>query len=651
MAIEFTTRFMTRGAERDIRRFTKKAGSDIEKLKSKSVASSTAMTAGFGKLTTALGVTGLGFALRSATRLMTSFETAIAEVSTLVNTTVVDMGALSNEVLKLTTVIPRDAVDISKGLYQVISAGVTDASDALFVLEVASKAATAGLTDTNTAVKAITTILNSYQKNINEATNVSDVLFTTVRLGTLRFADIANSIGIASTSAALAGVTFEELSAALSTMTKFGIKTEISVTSLNRLFLQMVNPTTRLKEVSRELGIEFSAAALRSKGFAKFMAELTEKFSEDKEAIFALGLDLRAFRALAVLGGKGAEEFARQLLEMNDVLDASQVAFDKMNKTAAAQAQILKNKLNLEWQAFGRNILPPAVFVMKALSIAISPVNSMLEIQEARMRELTKATSSATPVLGGWATAMFFAAKAQAEFLKNKKDLEDHVKTIGELRVGALKDLADARAANLREEEKGLVFEDIPAPPMEEVIDGLGEAKTITEKWLELQESLNMKIGEAPPFIERITVEQQRALNLTRQLANAFGQAVAFSDDLLESVKDIAKQLAVRAFVAFITSGAGGFAQQFFGFAHGTSSAPGGPALVGERGPEIVNLPRGSQVIPNNQISNFSTNNSFTLVFPNIGVIDEFELRSNIIPKINELVQNKSIRLTASDIA
>lgn len=34
-------------------------------------------------------------------------------------------------------------------------------------------------------------------------------------------------------------------------------------------------------------------------------------------------------------------------------------------------------------------------------------------------------------------------------------------------------------------------------------------------------------------------------------------------------------------------------------FASGTDYAPGGMALVGERGPEIVNLPRGSQVVPN----------------------------------------------------
>jgi hypothetical protein len=48
----------------------------------------------------------------------------------------------------------------------------------------------------------------------------------------------------------------------------------------------------------------------------------------------------------------------------------------------------------------------------------------------------------------------------------------------------------------------------------------------------------------------------------------------------------------------------GGFLSSFFhlfGFADGTEFSPGGPAWVGERGPEIVNLPRGSRVVPNHR--------------------------------------------------
>lgn len=44
-------------------------------------------------------------------------------------------------------------------------------------------------------------------------------------------------------------------------------------------------------------------------------------------------------------------------------------------------------------------------------------------------------------------------------------------------------------------------------------------------------------------------------------------------------------------------------------FASGTDFAPGGPAIVGERGPELVNLPRGAQVIPNHRIGAVSAAN------------------------------------------
>ena len=47
---------------------------------------------------------------------------------------------------------------------------------------------------------------------------------------------------------------------------------------------------------------------------------------------------------------------------------------------------------------------------------------------------------------------------------------------------------------------------------------------------------------------------------------------------------------------SLFNSGIDGLISLIPGFANGTNNAPGGMALVGERGPELVNLPRGSQV-------------------------------------------------------
>lgn len=72
------------------------------------------------------------------------------------------------------------------------------------------------------------------------------------------------------------------------------------------------------------------------------------------------------------------------------------------------------------------------------------------------------------------------------------------------------------------------------------------------------------------------------------------------AQSLGDALTNIAKQLASRALDGIFDIV--GKAIGIPGFANGTRFAPGGMAVVGERGPELVNLPRGSQVIPNKDI-------------------------------------------------
>lgn len=95
--------------------------------------------------------------------------------------------------------------------------------------------------------------------------------------------------------------------------------------------------------------------------------------------------------------------------------------------------------------------------------------------------------------------------------------------------------------------------------------------------------------------------------------------------DLTGGLSSIGKNLASISFPS-APSGGGGFFSSLFGgfskfkpigaqatlaasgkitglFADGTDYAPGGMAIVGEKGPELVNLPRGAQVIPNHKLN------------------------------------------------
>lgn len=93
-------------------------------------------------------------------------------------------------------------------------------------------------------------------------------------------------------------------------------------------------------------------------------------------------------------------------------------------------------------------------------------------------------------------------------------------------------------------------------------------------------------------------------------LSSAFADAVVEGKNLNEVLSGLLKTLEKAAinsafssvFNATASGGLSPFAaglKGIFGFAGGTDFAPGGVSLVGENGPELVNLPRGSQVVPN----------------------------------------------------
>jgi len=76
------------------------------------------------------------------------------------------------------------------------------------------------------------------------------------------------------------------------------------------------------------------------------------------------------------------------------------------------------------------------------------------------------------------------------------------------------------------------------------------------------------------------------------------------------------------------------------GFARGTAFAPGGMALVGEKGPELVNIPRGSQVI-----SNMRTNRLLENMGQSGGVMQgEFTVRGTDLVLVLERAQSKQGR-------
>lgn len=89
---------------------------------------------------------------------------------------------------------------------------------------------------------------------------------------------------------------------------------------------------------------------------------------------------------------------------------------------------------------------------------------------------------------------------------------------------------------------------------------------------------------------------------------DGFNRLVDTIKDLPGKVRDAARGLwdGIPRPPSFITDGVGSVFSSIPGFASGIASYSGGVAMVGERGPELVSLPRGSRVTPHHELDRAS---------------------------------------------
>ena len=370
------------GAEQALRKFeegirkseraTGAARDELGKFERRSK-STTATTTGLNRVIGRLVVLFGGlFIVRRVVGAMVRFQTTIAEVATIAGGGAEQVAELTRATLALSRSSPQSADELGAAAYQILSAGVQDTADVISILDASSRLAVAGLTDTKTAADALTTVLNAFGKEASEAASVADILFKTVELGKTRVEDLSGSIGAAATSASLAGVQFEELSAGIVAITRAGIGVQEATTSLNRLFLTLTNQTKAQEDAFRELGIEFNTAKVEADGFAGLLEEVAKITEGEIDALAELFPNIRAARAAFIIAGQGADVFKESLTDLRAATGSVDAAFEILNLTAANQAKILRNTVIATFQEIGLSVLPGVASAFTFLSERIN---------------------------------------------------------------------------------------------------------------------------------------------------------------------------------------------------------------------------------------------------------------------------------------
>lgn len=337
----------TKGLEKG----TKKAADSLNKLsdEAKKAEKSAAQSR---KALKQFGIVALGTAIAvgvKSIKAFAKFEKGMAEVGTLTKFTAKEMRGMSKETLKMAQTFGQNIGTLTKARYDAVSAGFSDITEQTQLLTQANQLAIAGVTDVGTAMDGLTSVVNAYGKEVITAEQASDILFATVQAGKTTIPELNAALGKVLPTAKGAGVAFEEIGAALATLTAAGISTPQAVTALNSAIFALSAPTKDAAANLKDMKIQTTDAA----GSMLPLVDVVGQFE---------GLSLAEIRkvipdkeaAKAILAAANNMDIFRENTErLANVAGVTQEAYEKMAQTTAQRLAIVNSSFEVLKTTFG----------------------------------------------------------------------------------------------------------------------------------------------------------------------------------------------------------------------------------------------------------------------------------------------------------
>ena len=644
-------------------------------------------------LATALGPLTAGLTLVAA--LTKTFgdlarqDFAIARVKTLG----VNVEALRPQLASLSNELSGQVSQLSllEASYDLASAGFAETAEITNILKAAQLGATGGFSDLQTVTDATTSVLNAYGLEADKAAKIVDGFAQTQADGKIVVDQYAQQIGRIAPIAAGAGVSIDELNAAISAVTATGVPVESTFAGLRQVIASIQKPTGEASKVAEKLGIDFSAAALKSKGLSGVLEDIVANGGASADNLSKLFGSVEALTAIQPL-------LNDELVKFNEALEnqanaQGRAAQDAFTATNTIQGQLTRlgsafTNLTTEGSEFGiiiREVLKVAAVTVEALGLAVKAVFTPFRQLFAVIGEIGKAIGDAIGVDAqatlfnleqGWIgikeavsdasdQAIFFArvvggvigkiivligntangikdtvtgvVDTVVTFIRDKiQQLIDFIpdpikKLLGGLELPSL-DL-DIKVPKIPNPFKGLLQK--ANELKESVIEFSGVEKTITDennKQLDAKNNIVATQGKIKTGVEQLTEAEKKAQEEAKKLeetffkigesvrsdlvgnlreaingSKTFGQAIGgVLNNLKNKLLDIALDKAISGIGGALSGGKGfgGFLGGLFGKrASGGPVSAGGAYLVGERGPEILQMgSKGGNIIPNSQL-------------------------------------------------
>jgi TP901 family phage tail tape measure protein len=311
----------------------------------------------------------------AANQAFLAFDTAKTKVATLST----QSNAFANTAIKLSKDLNNQvtSTEILTAQYEILSSGFINAADASEIARVSVLGAKAGFTDTATVADATTSILNAYGLAASDAANVVDQLAVVQDKGKTTIGLFAGQLGKVAPIAASAGVTLNELNAAIASVTIKGVKTETAVSGIRQAIVNLIKPTQSAQKVLEAIGITNAATTLKTEGLTGVLNRLKAAGLNTSSQLSKIFTDIDGLTAVVPLLNDDLKNFNANLVAVGNASGKAQQGFDIVAKSAEGKITTAINKINEALVNLGRGAQVAFAPLIAAVGAAVDVFNQL----------------------------------------------------------------------------------------------------------------------------------------------------------------------------------------------------------------------------------------------------------------------------------
>lgn len=326
----------------------------------------------------------------------------MAKMSTLFDTSQVSVQKLSKEFLNLSNETGRGATELTEAGYQALSASVPVEKLGSFI-RTSANMAKVGFTDTATSVDLLSTAVNAYGLEADQADNIANKLVNTQNLGKTSVNELASSMGKVIPTAAGMNVNLDQLCTMYTLMTKQGIATAESTTYMNSMLNELGDSGTDVGGILKEkTGKSFQDLMKDGMSVGDALKLIKQSSDETGTAFNELWSSQEAGKAAMALLNDSAGDFNETMGSMANVTDLVSQGLEKMDTPSAKVSKSL-NRIKNSGVELGSVLLTTVtpyieVFSQKVIELT-NKFNAMPDSQKKVILVLLAIVAAVTPVL------------------------------------------------------------------------------------------------------------------------------------------------------------------------------------------------------------------------------------------------------------